>query len=190
MWVYKHAVFLGGILCRNIICSWASWASLHMASGRRQVVDETGRGVELWGTASVEDLDHKEGWALKSWCFRIVVLEKTLEHPLDSKEIKPVNPKGSQPWIFIVRTDAEADTLILWPLDAKSRFIGKDWCWAKLKAGGEGDDRGRDGWMASPTRWTWVWASSGSWWWTGKPGVLQSMGLPRVGQDWATELNL
>ena len=62
-------------------------------------------------------------------------------------------------------------------------------CWARLKAGGEGDDRGWDGWMASPTRWTWVWASSGSWWWTGQPGVLQSMGSQRVRHDWVTEQN-
>ena len=62
------------------------------------------------------------------------------------------------------------------------------WCWERLKAGGEGDDRGWDGWMESPTWWTWVWASSGSWWWTGRPGVLQSMGWQRVGHDWATEL--
>ena len=62
-------------------------------------------------------------------------------------------------------------------------------CWEKLKAGGEGGDRGWNDWMASPTQWTWVWASCGSWWWTGKPGVLQSMGLQRVGHDWATELN-
>ena len=65
----------------------------------------------------------------------------------------------------------------------------RPWCWERLKVGGEGDDRGWDGWMASPTRWTWVWASSGSWWWTGKPVVLQSMGLQRVRHDWATELN-
>ena len=63
----------------------------------------------------------------------------------------------------------------------------RPWCWERSKAG-EGDGRGRDGWMASPTQWTWVWASSGSWWWTGKPGVLQSMGSQRVGHDWATEL--
>ena len=64
------------------------------------------------------------------------------------------------------------------------------WFWARLKAGGEGDDRGWDGWMASPTRWTWVWASSGSWWWTGMPGVLQSMGSQKVGHSWTTELSL
>ena len=71
------------------------------------------------------DLDHKEGWVLKNWCFWTVVLKKTLENPLDCK-IKPVIPKGSQPWIFIGRTDTEAEAPILWPPDAKSRLIGKD----------------------------------------------------------------
>ena len=78
---------------------------------------------------------------------------------------------------------------ILWPPDMKNWLLGKDRCWERLKAGGEGDNRGWDDWMASLTRWTWVWASSGSWWWTGKPGVLQSMGPQRVRYDWATELN-
>ena len=64
----------------------------------------------------------------------------------------------------------------------------RPWCWERLKAGGEGNNRGWDGWMASPTQWTWVWASFGSWWWTGKPGMRQSMGLQRVGHDWVTEL--
>ena len=63
------------------------------------------------------------------------------------------------------------------------------WCWEKLGAGGEGDDRGWDGWMASPTQWTWIWVNSGSWWWTGRPGVLRFMGSQRVRHDWATELN-
>ena len=63
------------------------------------------------------------------------------------------------------------------------------WCWEVLGAGGEGDDRGWDDWMASLTRWTWVWVNSGSWWWTGRPGVLRFMGSQRVGHDWATELN-
>ena len=63
------------------------------------------------------------------------------------------------------------------------------WCWEGLEAWGKGDDRGWDGWMASPTRWTWVWVNSGSWWWTGRPGVLQFMGSQRVGHDWATKLN-
>ena len=78
-------------------------------------------------------LGHKEGWVLKNWCFWAVVLENTIESPLDSKEIKPVNPKGNQPWMFIGRTDDEVEAPILWPLDAKSQLIwkdpdaGKDW---------------------------------------------------------------
>ena len=65
----------------------------------------------------------------------------------------------------------------------------RPWCWERLRAGGKGDNRGWDGWMASPTRWTWVWMDSGSWWWTGRPGMLRFMGSQRVGHDWATELN-
>ena len=96
-------------------------------------------------------------------------------------------PKGNQSWVFIEKTDAEAETPILWPHDAKNWLIRKDlWCWERLKAGGEGND---SGWMASPTWWTWAWASFGRWWWKGKPGVLQSMGSQRVRRDWATELN-
>ena len=76
--------------------------------------------VQMW------ELDHKEGWVRKNWCFWTVVLEKTLESPLDWMEIKQVNPKGNQPWIFIGRTGAEAEALILWPLDVKSRLTGKD----------------------------------------------------------------
>ena len=78
------------------------------------------------------------------------------------------------------------------PVDVSNLFSGScslDWCWEGLGAGGEGDDRGWDGWMASLTRWTWVWVNSGSWWWTGRPGVMRFMGSQRVGPDWATELN-
>ena len=135
------------------------------------------------------ELDHKECWIPKNWCFWTVVLEETLESPLGCKEIKPVNHKGNQFWLFFGRTDAEAEAPILWPPDSKSWLIGKDWCSEKLKAGGEGNDRGWDGWMASLTRRTWVWINSGSWWWTGKPGVLQPKGSQRVGHNWATKLN-
>ena len=72
------------------------------------------------------ELDHKADWALKNWCFQIVVLEKTLESPLDYKEITAVNPKGSQSWIFIGRTDAEAKAPVLWPPDVKSWLFGKN----------------------------------------------------------------
>ena len=136
------------------------------------------------------ELNYKESWAQKNGCFWTVVLEKTLESPMDCKEIQPVHPKGNQSWIFIGRTDAEAEAPILWLPDGKNWLIWKrPWGWERLKAGGEGDDRGWDSWMASLTWCTWVWASSRNWWRTGKPGVLQSMGSQRVRHDWATELN-
>ena len=124
------------------------------------------------------ELNHKESWALKNGCFWTVVLEKTLESPLDSKEIQPVHPKGNQSWIFIGRTDAKVETRILWPPDTKNWLIRKAPDVGK-EAGGEGDDRGWDGWMASPTRWTWVWANCRRWWRAGRPGVLQSMGAAK-----------
>ena len=130
------------------------------------------------------ELDHKEGWGPKNGCFWTVVSEKTPESPLDCKEVKPVNPKGNQSWIFIGRTDAEAP--ILWPPDAKNSYWKRSWCWGKLKA--EGDDRRWDGWVASPTGWIWVWAEQAQ-------GVGDRQGSPaccsplghRVGQGWATE---
>ena len=118
-----------------------------------------------------------------------VVLEKTLESPLDCKEIQPVHSKEDQSLVFFGRNDAKAKTPILWPPHAKSWLIGKDWCWEGLGAGGEGDDIGWDGWVASLTRWMWVWVNSRSWWWTGRPGFLKSMGSQRVRHDWAIELN-
>ena len=134
------------------------------------------------------ELDGDENWAPKNWCFWTVVLEKTLESPSDSKEIQPVHPEGDQSWVFIGRTDAEAVTLILWPPHARSWLIGKSpWCWEGLGAGGEGDDRGWDGWMSSPTQWTWVWVNSRSWWWTGRPGMLRFMGLKE--SDTTEQLN-
>ena len=136
------------------------------------------------------ELDGEERWALKNWCFWTVVLENTLENLLDCKEIQPVHSEGDQPWVFFGGTDAKAETPVLWPPHAKCWLIGKDSDAGRdWGAGGEGDDRGWDGWMASLTRWTWVSVDSGSWWWTGRPGVLRFTGSQRVGHDWATELN-
>ena len=135
--------------------------------------------VQMW------ELDHKEGWALKNWCFWTALLEKTLKRPLDCEEIQPVHPKGDQSWVFIGGTDVEAEATWCKELTHWKR----PWCWERMKAGGEGDDRGWDGWMASWTQWMWVWVNSGSWWWTGRPGVLWFMGSQRIGHDWATELN-
>ena len=130
--------------------------------------------VQMW------ELDYRESWVLKNWWFWAVVL-KTLESPLDCKEIQPVHPKGNQSWIFIRRTDAEAEALVNLATWCEELIHWKrPWCWERLKAGGEGDGRRWDGWMASLTQWTWVWVNSGSWWWTGRPGVLQSLGSQRV----------
>ena len=134
-------------------------------------------------------LDYKESWAPKNWCFWTVVLEKTLESPWDCKEIQPVHPKRNQSWIFIGRTDAEGEIPILWPPDAKNWLIwkypdaGKDW---RQEEKGLTED-GMVGWHHL-TQWTWAWASSRSWWRTGKPDVLQSKGLQSQ-TCWATELN-
>ena len=140
--------------------------------------------VRMW------ELDHKESWAPKNWCFWTEVLEKTLESPLDSKEIQPVHPKGNQCWIFIGRTDAKAEPPILWPPDLKNWLGGKDpYAGKNWRQKQKGMTEDWDGWMASLTQWTWIWVNSGSWWWTGRPGVLQSMGSQRVRHNWATELN-
>ena len=136
--------------------------------------------IQMW------ELDHKEEWAPKNWCFWSVMLEKVLESLLDSKEIKPVNPKGNQPWIFIGRTGAKAEAPILCILMLQPTHWNSPWCWEGLRARGEGGN-GWDGWMASPTQWTWTWANSGREWRTGKPGVLQFMGSQRVGHDLVTE---
>ena len=125
--------------------------------------------VQVW------ELDRKEGCVLKNWCFLIVVLEKTLESLSVCKKIKPVNPKGNQFWIFFGRTDAEVEVPILWPPDVKNQLIGKDLVLGKIESTWRGD-RGWDGWMASSTQRTWVWASSRRWWSTGKLGILQSIG--------------
>ena len=131
------------------------------------------------------ELNCEESWAPKNWCFWTVVLEKTLESPLDCKEIQPVHPKGDQSWVFIGRTDAEAETPILWPPHVKSRLIGKDpdagRDWGQEEKGMTEDEMA--GWHH------WLWVNSGSWWRTGRPGVLWFMGLQRVGHSWATELN-
>ena len=130
------------------------------------------------------ELDYKESWAPKNWCFWTVMLEKTLESPLDCKDIKPVNPQGNQSWVFLVRTDAEAETPIIWPPDTKNWLIaGKDWRqwergmtkdelvgWHHLLDGHEFEQ--------SPE------AGDGQ-----RRRVLQSMRSQRVGHNWATELN-
>ena len=134
------------------------------------------------------ELDCEESWAPKNWFFWTVLL-KTLESRLDCKEIQPVHPKGDQSWVFIGKTDAKAENPILWPPHAKSWLTGKDpdagRDWGQEEKGTTEDEMAG----ASSTRWTWFWVNSGSWWWTGRPGVLWFMGSQRARHDWATELN-
>ena len=130
------------------------------------------------------EFDHKEGWAPKNWCFWTVVLEKTLESPLDCKETQPVNPKGNQSWIIIWRTDVEAEAPILWPPDAKTWLIGKDSDagkdWRQEEKGTIKDEMvERHHWL-SGHEFEQVWEMVR----TGKPGTLQSMELQRVAHDW------
>ena len=118
------------------------------------------------------------------------MLEKTLESPLDCKEIQQVHSKGDEPWVFFGRNDAKAETSTLATSCEELTHWKRLWCWEGLGVGGEGDDRGWAGWMASLTRWTWVSVNSGSWWWTGRPGMLRFMGSQRVRHDWANDLIL
>ena len=119
-----------------------------------------------------------------------MALDKTLESPLYCKGIKQVHPKKkNQSWIFTGRTDAEAEAPIICPHDGKNWLIGKDPDIRKDLRQEEKGKTGWDDWMASPSRWTWAWVSFESWWWIGKPGMLQSMALQRDGHDWRTELN-
>ena len=142
-------------------------------------------GCERW---TVKKAEH---WKLIIWA---AVLEKTLESPLDCKEIQPVHSEGHQSWVFFGRNDAskEASKLKLQYFGHLMRRV--DSLEKSLMLGGIGGrrrrgDRGWDGWMASSIWWNWVWVNSGSLWWTGRPGMLRFMGSQRVGHDWATELN-
>ena len=130
------------------------------------------------------ELDHKESWVPKNWCIWAVVLKKTLESPLDCKEIKlrEISPEYS-----LEALKLKLQYLATWCEELT--HWKRSWCWESLKAGGETNDRGWDCWMASPIQWAWVWASSRSRWWRGKSGMLQSVRSQRIRHHWATELN-
>ena len=153
---------------------------------QRHYFANKGPSSESYGLSSSHvwlwELDYKESWMSKNWC-----LEKTLESPLDSKEIQLVRKSILNIHWKIWCWSWNSNTLATWCEELT--HLKRPWCWEWLKVGGEGDKKGWDGWMASLTQWTWVSVNSGSCWWTGRPGMLQSMGSQRAGHDWATELN-
>ena len=122
--------------------------------------------------------------AFELWCWRRLLWVPWTSRRSNQSILKEISPE-----LFIGRTDAEAKTPLLWPKCKELTHLKGPWCWERLRAGWEGEDRGWDGWMASLTPWTCVWVNSGSWRWTGRPGVLRFMGLQRVRHDWVIELN-
>ena len=164
--------------CRHIKKQGHCYANKGLSS--QSCVSSSGH-VWMW------ELDYEESWALKNWCFWTLVLEKTLESPLDCKEIQSIL-KDISPGCSLEGLMLKLKLQYFGPLMWRADSFEKTQCWQRWKAGGEGDNRGWDCWMATPTLWTWIWVSSRSWWWTGRPGMLQSMGLQRFGHDWASEL--
>ena len=164
------------------------WSGLPFSSPVDHILSRQGYGFSS-GHIQMWELDYKEGWAPKNWCFWTVVLEKTLESPLDCKAIQPVHPKGDQSWVFFGRTDVEDETPILWPPDVKSWLLEKTLMLGKIEGRRR---RGRqrmqwlDGMIDSMDM---GWVDSGTWWWTGRPGMPWFMGWQRIGHYWVTELN-
>ena len=126
------------------------------------------------------ELDNKKGWALKSWCLQTVVLEKTLESPLDSKEIKPINLKGNQPWIPLEGLMLKLKRQYFSHLMQTTDSLEKSLSLGKIEGRKRRGLKGWDGWMASLMQWTWTWANLGRWWGTERPGVLQSIELDKT----------
>ena len=138
------------------------------------------------------ELDCKESWVPKNWCFWTVVLGRPLRVPWtawssNQSILEEISPEYSLEGLML-RLKFQYFGHLMQRTDSSNIDWKRPWWWERLKAGGEGDNR-LDGWMASLTRWTWVWVGFGSWWWTRKPGVLQSMGSQRIGHDWGTEMN-
>ena len=137
-------------------------------------------GCESW---TVKKAEHQRTDGFELWCWRQLLRVSWTARRSNQSILKEISPDYSLEGQML-KLNLHYFGHLMWRTD-----WNRPWCWKKLKAGEERGDRGWNGWMASPTRWTWVWASSGSWWWTGRPGVLLSMGSQRVRHDWATELN-
>ena len=138
-------------------------------------------GCESW---TVKKTEHRRTDAFELWCWR-----RLLRVPWTARRSNQCIQKEISPGCSLEGLMLKLKLQYFGPSCKVLTHWKRLWCWEGLGAGGEGDDRGWDGWMASPTRWTWVWVNFGSWWWTGRLGVLQFMGSQRVGHDWVTELN-
>ena len=138
-------------------------------------------GYESW---TIKQAEHWRIDAFELWCWRRLLRVPWTVGRSSQSILKEISPEDSLERLML---NWSFNTLTTWYKELT--HWKRPWCWERLKAGGEGDDRGWDGWIVSQTWWTWVWESSRSWWWTGKPGVLQSMGSQRVRHNWATELN-
>ena len=139
--------------------------------------------VVMYGCESWTIKKDEQQWidVFELWCWRRLLRVPWTARRSNQSILKEINPE------YLLEGLMLANTLATWCEELI--HLKRLWCWERLRAGGKGDNRGWDGWMASPTRWTWVWVNSGSWWWTGRPGVLWSMGSQRVWHDWVTELN-
>ena len=204
----KDFIFLGSKITADSDCNHE--IKRHLLFGRKAMtkldstlksrdITDKGPSSQSYGFSNshvwVWELDYKESWmsknvAFEQWCWRRLLRVPWTARRLNQSILKEISPEYSLEVLML--------KLKLQYFSFKSSksfsFRGEElanwkrpWCWERLKAGGEGDHRGWDGRMASMTQWTWVWVSSGSWWWTGKPGVLQSIGLWRVGHDLATK---
>ena len=142
-------------------------------------------GCENW---TIKKTEHWRVDAFELWCWRRLLRVLWTARRSNQSILKEINPEYSLEGLKLCWSWSwSSNTLATWCKELT--HLKRPWCWERSKVGGEGDVRGWDGWIASPTQWTWVWVNSGSWWWTGRPGVLQSMGSQRVGHDWVTEMN-
>ena len=141
-------------------------------------------GCESW---TIKKAEHQRIDAFELWCWRRFLRVPWMAWRSNQSILKEISPGCSLEGLMLKLKLQYFGHII--SIGQILTHLQRPWCWERLKAGGEGDDRGWDGWMASPTQWTWVWVNSGRWWWTGRPGVLRSMGLQRVGHNWETELN-
>ena len=146
--------------------------------------------VVMYGCESWTSSKKAECWRIdvfELWCWRKLLRVHWTARRSNQSIIKEISPEYSLDGLML-KLMLQYFGHLMWRTDSSQHQISL-WCWERLKAGAEGEDRGWDGWMASSTHWTWVWARSGSWWWTMKPGMLQSIGLQRLRHDWVTELN-